>query len=100
MIRNNIKGNNLNITQIMQNAKVQKGIVFDKILVNTYTRCMSLMDYETSNIVLNVDNVLNYNSTNDNYISIDPEQYKFTSVPSFSEKENEILRLFYGVFYN
>ena len=59
---------------------------------------MSLMDYNKANQLLHIDNILTYNSTLDNYISIDPKEYKFSSIPSFSDKDNEILRLFYGVF--
>lgn len=99
MLRNNIKNNNLNITFIMDKPSIPKGIIFDKILINTYRRCMSLMNYEVANTLLHLDNILNYNSTYDNYIAIDPQEYKYTSIPTFSDSDNEILSLFYGVTY-
>jgi len=87
----------MNITFIMEKPTIPRGIVFDKILINAYTRCMRFMNYERANELLLIDNVLNYNSTLDHYISISPEEYKFNSIPSFSDKDKEILKLFYGV---
>lgn len=87
----------------MNKPKISRGILFDKILVNTFRRCISLMNEEAAEKILSVDYILTYNSTDDYYIAIDPEQYKFTSTPSFSDSDNAILKKFYGVnikFFN
>lgn len=97
MIRNNLKMNNMNITLIMNNSTISKAIVFDKILINTYNRCMNLMNLEKADYILSIDNITNYHPIDDNYISIDPRDYVFNSVPSFSESDRKILNIFYGV---
>ena len=97
IIRNNIQKNNMNITSIMEKPKIPKEIVFDKILINTYNRCMGLMDLQKANRILSIDSILLFNSSDVNYVAINPEEYKYTSIPSFSQKEKEILNNFYGV---
>lgn len=89
----------MNVSVIMQNAAISKGIIFDKILINTFRRCSSLMELNKANEILSVDNITQYFSINDNYISINPDDYRFTSIPSFSDSDKQILALFYGVNY-
>lgn len=97
LIRNNIKGNNLNITMIMEKAKIDKGLIFDKLIINSYRKCKGKMDSEKASLILHIENIVKYNSTDDHYISMDPLDYQFTSNPSFSAEDNLILRKFYGV---
>ena len=96
IIRNNIRGNNANVTIIMEKSSFPKGIIFDKILVNTFNKCISKMDLKEANNILGIDNVIKNNKSNDHYININPEEYTFTAVPAFSESDKQILNNFYG----
>ncbi len=100
LIRNNIVSNNLNITIIMEKAKVDKKLVFDKILVNTFSRCVSSINFQEANKILSTDLVTFYNSTYNYAVPVYSEEYDFNSAPIFSEKERQILELFYGVNNN
>lgn len=100
LIRNSIVSNNLNITNIMENAQVDKKLVFDKILVNTFTRCVGSLNFQEANKILSTDHITFYNSTYNYAVPIYPEEYNFKSVPSFNEKERQILDSFYGVKAN
>ena len=97
LIRNSIVSNNLNVTNIMENAKVDKKLIFDKILVNTFTRCVASVNFQEANKILATDQVTFYNSTFNYAIPILPEEYNFKSAPAFDDIERHILDLFYGV---
>lgn len=97
LIRNSIVSNNLNVTNIMENSKVDKKLVFDKILVNTFRRCVNSINYQEANKILLTDYVTFYNSTYNYAVPIYTEEYNFKSDPHFDEKELEILDSFYGV---
>lgn len=97
LIRNSIVSNNLNVTNIIENAKFEKKLVFDRILLNTFTRCVGSLNFEEANKILSTDQITIYNSTYNYAVPIYPEEYNFKSLPSFDEKDNQILDLFYGV---
>jgi len=100
LIRNSIVSNNLNVTHIMENTKFEKKLVFDKILVNTFTRCVGSLNFQEANKILSTDFITFYNSTYNYAVPIYPEEYDFKSLPSFHENDNQILNLFYGVNIN
>jgi len=97
LIRNSIVSNNLNITNIMEETKVDKKLVFDKILVNTFARCVGSINFQEANSILSTDYITFYNSTYNYAVPVYSEEYNFQSSPSFNEIEKEILNLFYGV---
>lgn len=97
LIRNSIVSNNPNVTYIMDTSSVLKSLTFDKILINTFRRCLKRIDFQVANDILNTDSVTFYNSSLNYAIEIFPEEYNFTSNPSFDEQEKTILEMFYGV---
>lgn len=84
----------------MENAKVDKKLVFDKILVNTFNKCVGSLDFQEANKILSTDLISFYNSTYNYAVPIYAEEYNFKSAPTFNEKEKQILDLFYGVKIN
>jgi hypothetical protein len=83
----------------MENSKFDKRLVFDKILVNTYPRCIERINLEEANKIL-MSNVLTYyNSTYDYAVKIIVEEYDFKTEPTFTENEMKILRNFYEVTF-
>lgn len=97
LIRNMIVSNNLNITYIMDNAKFTKNLIFDKIIINTFRRCIDAIDYQKANQILTVNLVTYYNSTDAYACPVYPEEYNFNSAPIFDNSEKQILEKFYGV---
>jgi len=81
----------------MENSKVDKNLIFDKILVNTYSKCIKRIDLPVAHEILSTNLVAFFNSTYNYAIEIYPEEYKFSSNPSFNENERKILQQFYGV---
>lgn len=81
----------------MENTKIPKENLFDLILINTFKRCKRLIDYQKANNILSVERIMIYNSTDNYYSVIDPEDYKLSSIPVFSNQDKEILNKFYGV---
>ena len=81
----------------MDTSSVLKSLTFDKILINTFRRCSKSIDFQVANDILNTDVVTFFNSSLNYAIEIFPEEYNFTSNPSFDEQEKNILEMFYGV---
>ena len=85
----------------MDKTTFPRGIIFDKVLVNTYQKCISIMNYEEANVILGVDNIIQYKSdTGDKYIQMDPDEYTSPALPTFSESDKKILNKFYGEVTN
>jgi hypothetical protein len=97
LARNNIVGNNLDVTLAIQNTKLDKSKVFDKILVSMVRNCVKSLDEKIVDEVLNTDNIVKLGSQHEKLLTFNPADVENT--PEFDAEEIRLLNILYRVFY-
>jgi hypothetical protein len=86
MARNNIVNNNINVTLALHNTKLDKGKVFDKIIVSMVKNYIEE--------VLSTDNVTRPNH-HEKVLTFNPSDIEFE--PHFNQEELNLLDVIYRV---
>ena len=99
LARNNIAGNNLNVTFAIQNTKFDKARVFDKIIVSMVKNCINNFDEKYIDEVLAVDNITKFNNKLEKvYLTYNHSDIETN--PSFDDEESKLLHIIYKVYFN
>jgi hypothetical protein len=98
LTRNNIVGNNINVTVALQNTRLDRGKVFDKIVVSMIKSCMSSLDFTKVDEVLNTDNITLIGHPYEKYLTFNNAD--IDKEPTFDSEDLRLLKIVYKVLVN
>ena len=95
LTRNNLVGNNINVTLAVQNTRLDRGKVFDKIITSMVKNCVKNLDLELVEQVLATDNITRIGHPYENFLTFDKTE--IANEPIFDEEDLKLLKIIYKV---
>ncbi len=95
LARNNLVGNNLNVTLTIKNTQFNKGRVLDKILVSMIKNCINNLDSAEVDQILSTDSITKFSLPQEKLLTFNPKDLE--TEPHFDLEENKLLTIIYGV---